>query len=195
MKKIAITGNIGSGKSWVSLLFESLGIPVFYSDDEAKRLYSRPDIREAMTLRFGTELYGPDGQLNKPYLSSLIFNDASAMTDVERILYPALNAWFDDWAEGQDAPYVLYESAIIFEKHLEGRFDGVVMVTASEATRLCRVMLRDRCDEAAVRRRMALQWPDALKCARADHVIVHDADDEDEALMCQVRAVDAALRR
>ena len=195
MKKIAITGNIGSGKSWVSLLFESLGIPVFYSDDEAKRLYSRPDIREAMTLRFGTELYGPDGQLNKPYLSSLIFNDTSAMADVERILYPALNAWFDDWAEGQDAPYVLYESAIIFEKHLEGRFDGVVMVTASEATRLRRVMLRDRCDEAAVRRRMALQWPDALKCARADHVIVHDADDEDEALMCQVRAVDAALRR
>ena len=195
MKKIAITGNIGSGKSWVSLLFESLGIPVFYSDDEAKRLYSRPDIREAMTLRFGAELYGPDGQLNKPYLSSLIFNDASAMADVERILYPALNAWFDDWAEGQDAPYVLYESAIIFEKHLEGRFDGVVMVTASEATRLRRVMLRDRCDEAAVRRRMALQWPDALKCARADHVIVHDADDEDEALMCQVRAVDAALRR
>ena len=195
MKKIAITGNIGSGKSWVSLLFESLGIPVFYSDDEAKRLYSRPDIREAMTLRFGTELYGPDGQLNKPYLSSLIFNDASAMADVERILYPALNAWFDDWAEGQDAPYVLYESAIIFEKHLEGRFDGVVMVTASEATRLRRVMLRDRCDEAAVRRRMALQWPDNLKCARADHVIVHDADDEDEALMCQVRAVDAALRR
>lgn len=195
MKKIAITGNIGSGKSWVSLLFESLGIPVFYSDDEAKRLYSRPDIREAMTLRFGTELYGPDGQLNKPYLSSLIFNDASAMADVERILYPALNAWFDNWAEGQDAPYVLYESAIIFEKHLEGRFDGVVMVTASEATRLRRVMLRDCCDEAAVRRRMALQWPDALKCARADHVIVHDADDEDEALMCQVRAVDAALRR
>lgn len=195
MKKIAITGNIGSGKSWVSLLFESLGIPVFYSDDEAKRLYSRPDIREAMTLRFGAELYGPDGQLNKPYLSSLIFNDASALADVERILYPALNAWFDDWAEGQDAPYVLYESAIIFEKHLEGRFDGVVMVTASEATRLRRVMLRDRCDEAAVRRRMALQWPDALKCARADHVIVHDADDEDEALMCQVRAVDAALRR
>lgn len=195
MKKIAITGNIGSGKSWVSLLFESLGIPVFYSDDEAKRLYSRPDIREAMTLRFGAELYGPDGQLNKPYLSALIFNDASAMADVERILYPALNAWFDDWAEGQDAPYVLYESAIIFEKHLEGRFDGVVMVTASEATRLRRVMLRDRCDEAAVRRRMALQWPDALKCARADHVIVHDADDEDEALMCQVRAVDAALRR
>lgn len=195
MKKIAITGNIGSGKSWVSLLFESIGIPVFYSDDEAKRLYLRDDIRAAMTARFGSEVYLPDGQLNKPHLSSLLFSDDAALRDVEQILYPALNAWFDEWAERQPAPYVLYESAIIFEKHLEGRFDGVVMVTASEATRLRRVMLRDRCDEAAVRRRMALQWPDELKCARADHVIVHDADDEDEALMGQVRAVDAALRR
>ena len=195
MKKIAITGNIGSGKSWVSLLFESMGIPVFYSDDEAKRLYHRPDIRTAMTHRFGDELYSPDGQLNKPYLSSLIFSDATAMADVERILYPALNAWFDDWAEAQDAPYVLYESAIIFEKHLESHFDSVVMVTASEVTRLRRVMLRDRCDEATVRRRMALQWSDELKCARADYVIVHDNDDEDDTLMQQVHSVDAALRR
>ena len=195
MKKIAITGNIGSGKSWVSQLFENIGVPVFYSDFEAKRLYYRIDIRTSMTLRFGDAVYLPNGQLNKPYLSSLIFSDDAAMREVERILYPALNNWFDQWADAHDAPYVLYESAIIFEKHLEGRFDGIVVVTASEATRLRRVMLRDRCDEAAVRRRMALQWPDELKCARADHVIVHDADDEDEALMCQVRAVDEALRR
>ena len=195
MKKIAITGNIGSGKSWVSQLFENIGIPVFYSDYEAKRLYYRIDIRTSMTLRFGEAVYLPDGQLNKPYLSSLFFSDDAAMRDMERILYPALNDWFDQWAEAHDAPYVLYESAIIFEKHLEGRFDGIVVVTASEATRLRRVMLRDRCDEAAVRRRMALQWPDNLKCARADHVIVHDADDEDEALISQVRAVDEALRR
>ncbi|MBQ6770042.1 MAG: dephospho-CoA kinase [Bacteroidales bacterium] len=195
MKKVAITGNIGSGKSWVCQLFESLGIPVFYSDSEAKRLYGRPDIRSAMTLRFGAETYLPDGSLNKPYLSSLIFSDASAMAEVERILYPALNLWFDDWAEAQDAPYVLYESAIVFEKHLEGRFDAVVMVTASEATRLRRVLLRDRCDEAAVRRRMALQWPDDLKCALADFVILHDHDDEDEALMRQVGSVHHQLCR
>ena len=194
MKKVGITGNIGSGKSWVSLLFASLGIPVFYSDDEAKRLYHRPDIRAAMSARFGEELYAPDGQLDKAHLSSLIFSDPMAMQAVERILYPALNAWFGEWAEAQDAPYVLYESAIIFEKGIEPLFDAVVMVSASEATRLRRVMLRDRCDEAAVRRRMARQWPEDDKRARADYVILHDADDEDEVLMRQVAAVDAALR-
>ena len=79
MKKIAITGNIGSGKSWVSQLFENIGIPVFYSDYEAKRLYYRIDIRTSMTLRFGEAVYLPDGQLNKPYLSSLFFSDDAAM--------------------------------------------------------------------------------------------------------------------
>lgn len=194
MKKVGITGNIGSGKTWVCVLFESLGIPVFYSDDEAKRLYLRDDIRTAMTERFGAALYLPDGQLNKPYLASLIFSDASAMGEVERILYPALNAWFDEWAEQQEAPYVLYESAILFEKGLTSLFDAMVLVSASEATRLRRVMRRDHCDEAAVRRRMARQWTEDDKRARADYVILHDNDDEDDVLMQQVLAVDELLR-
>ena len=186
MKKIAITGNIGCGKSWVCTLFERLGIPVFYSDPEAKRLYYRADIREAMMQRFGTDIYLYDGQLDKQRLSSYIFNDLEAMYDVECILYPALNAYFDRWAEILTAPYVLYESAIIFEKHLEQRFDAVIVVSASEATRLRRVMLRDHCDEATVRQRMAKQWPEERKTEKADYIILHDADDEDEALVAQV---------
>lgn len=193
MKKVALTGNIGSGKSWVCALFANLGIPVFYSDDEAKKLYLRPDVREAMTQRFGTDLYRPDGSLDKTRLASLIFSDDMAMRDVEQILYPALNAGFDLWAEGQQSPYVLYESALILEKRLASRFDAVVMVSASEATRLRRVMLRDRCDEATVRQRMAKQWPDALKCALADFVIRHETDDEDEILMHQIMQVHHSL--
>ena len=186
MKKIAITGNIGCGKSWVCTLFERLGIPVFYSDPEAKRLYYRVDIREAMMQRFGMDIYLHDGQLDKQRLSSYIFNDPKAMLDVERLLYPALNAYFDRWAEIQTAPYVLYESAIIFEKHLEHRFDAIIVVSASEATRLRRVMLRDHCDEATVRQRMAKQWPEEEKTKKADYIILHDADDEDDALLAQV---------
>ena len=195
MKKVAITGNIGSGKSWVCALFGRLGIPVFCSDSEAKRLYLRDDVREAMTNRFGNEIYLSANEINKPLLSSLVFNDRTAMRDVEHILYPALNAWFDEWAVHQDAPYVLYESAIIFEKHLADRFDAVVMVSASRKTRLRRVMLRDRCEAEAVLQRMRKQWSDKRKSAMADFVILHDTDDDEEALVQQVVQVHEALTR
>ena len=194
MKKFALTGNIGSGKSWVSGLFEKrLNIPVFYSDIEAKRLYLRADIRAAMKECFGQNVYFRNGRLNRKRLSELVFNDVQAMCNIEKLLYPALNAYFLQWAENQDAPYVLYESAIILEKHLESLFDGVVMVTASEETRLRRVMFRDHCDEAAVRQRMAKQWPEEEKLAHADYIIFHDSDDDDEDLLEQVLRVHEKL--
>ena len=189
MKKVAITGNIGSGKSWVSALFELQGIPVFYSDDEAKRLYYRPEIMEAMKQRFGEEIYQADGMINKGLLSQIIFSDVEARSFVEQILYPALNRYFGIWAEQQEAPFVLYESALIFEKHLEDMFDAVILVTASEATRLRRVMLRDCCSEEAVRARMANQWREDEKLAHADYVIYHENDDEDGYLFEQIKSV------
>ena len=186
MKKVALTGNIGSGKSWVSQLFQRIGIPVFNSDEEAKRLYDRDDIREAMKARFGEDVYFDDDSVNRKRVAEIIFNDAEAMHEVEQLLYPALNAYFDEWAEEQDAPYVIYESAIIFEKHLEDRFDAVVLVSANEQTRLRRVMLRDHCDEETVRERMATQWTENEKRENADYIIEHDNDDEDDYLLEQV---------
>lgn len=193
--KIAITGNIGCGKSWVSALFESEGIPVFYSDDEAKKLYQRHEVMEAMKRRFGDDIYLSDGHINKVSLSQIIFNDAEARTFVEQTLYPALNRYFDEWASEQDASFVLYESALIFEKHLESMFDAVIVVSASEGTRLRRVMLRDHCSEEAVRARMANQWSEAEKIARADYVIYHENDDEDGFLFEQVKSVIASLSK
>ena len=189
MKKVAITGNIGSGKSWVCQLFVRIGIPVFNSDDEAKRLYDRADVRTAMIERFGDDVYLSDNKVNKARVADIIFNDANAMRDVEQILYPVLHEVFDQWAEQQDASYVLYESAIIFEKHLEERFDAIIMVTATEETRLRRVMERDHCNEDEVRERMTAQWPENEKCEQADFVIEHDTDDDDDLLLEQVMQV------
>ena len=193
MKKVALTGNIGSGKSWVSQLFQRIGIPVFNSDEEAKKLYDRDDVREAMKARFGEDVYFDDDSVNRKRVAEIIFNDAEAMHEVEQLLYPALNTYFDEWAEEQEAPYVLYESAIIFEKHLEDRFDAVVLVSATEQTRLRRVMLRDHCDEETVRERMATQWTENEKREKADYIIEHDNDNEDEVLVEQVLAVHESL--
>ena len=187
MKKVAITGNIGSGKSWVCELFKQrLGIPVYNSDDAAKQLYFLPEVREKLVERFGDGFYISDRELNRKCIADLIFNDETAQRDLEGILYPALFIDFERWMEKQEAPYVLFESALIFEKRLENRFDAIVMVSASESTRLRRAMERDHCDEATVRARMAKQWPEEGKRLLADYVIWHENDDEDDALMRQI---------
>ena len=194
MKKVAITGNIGSGKSWVCALFQyHFGIPVYNSDVAAKQLYFLPSIREQLTQRFGERIYLSEDTLDRRYIADLIFHDEKAQQDLEGILYPALFVDFQQWTNRQDAPYVLFESALVFEKHIETRFDAVVMVTASEETRLRRAMQRDRCEEATIRARMARQWPDATKCFLADFVILHEKDDEDETLLEQIAHLNALL--
>lgn len=191
--KIAITGNIGSGKSYVSALFKQLGIPVFDSDYEAKQLYYRPEIKQLMVKRFGPEIYHEDGRLDRRMMASKVFADPCALGYVESVLYPALNAYFAEWADMQEAPYVLYESALIFEKHLESMFDAIIVVAASEPIRIQRVMTRDHCTEEQVRARMALQLPQSEKVTKADYVIVHEADDEDDTLKEQIQNIHSAL--
>lgn len=187
MKRIAITGNIGSGKSWVCELFKQhLNIPVYNSDEAAKRMYFLPEVRHQLVQRFGDSFYLSDTELNRKLIAELIFSDENAQRDLEGILYPALFVDFEQWITKQDAPYVLFESALVFEKRLEKRFDAVVMVSASEATRLRRVMEREHCDEDAVRARMAKQWPEEGKRLLADYVIWHENDDEDDALLEQI---------
>ena len=190
MKKVAITGNIGSGKSWVCELFKQrLGIPVYNSDNAAKQLYFQPDVREKLVNRFGDVFYLSDTELNRKYIADLIFSDEKAQRDLEGILYPALFVDFEQWTSTQNALYVLFESALIFEKRLEKQFDAIVMVSASEETRLRRAMERDHCDEATIRARMAKQWPEEGKRLLADYVIWHENDDENEVLMKQIMEV------
>ena len=191
--KVAITGNIGSGKSYVCELFKRLGIPVFDSDYEAKLLYNRPEVREKMVERFGIEMYDSEGRLDRKRMAAKVFSDSCALGYVESVLYPVLNAWFDEWTLQQDSPYVLYESALIFEKHLESMFDAIIVGAASEPVRIDRVMRRDGCTEEQVRALMTYQLPQAEKVAHADYVIVHEKDSEDEFLIKQVSDIHALL--
>ena len=174
MKKVGITGNIGSGKSYVCKLFEALGIPVFYSDDETKKLYLIPSVKELIVNRFGQEVYFDDGTLNRKLLSYHLFKNEDAMRFIESVLYPALNQRFDQWCGQQKSPYVLYESAILFEKNYGKYFDKIIFVSAPEDIRLQRVMQRDDCSEEHVRSRMRLQLSEDLKISNADYVICND---------------------
>ena len=190
MKKLGITGNIGSGKSYVCKIFENLGISVFYSDDETKKLYLIPSVKELIIKRFGEEVYFEDGTLNKKLLSYHLFKNEEAMRFIESTLYPALNQRFDEWCKQQKSPYVLYESAILFEKNYEKFFDKIIFVSASEDIRLQRVMKRDDCSEENVRSRMRLQMSEDLKISKADYVIYNDGF---KAVEPQVEAINKLL--
>ncbi len=190
MKRVGITGNIGSGKSYVCKMFERLGIPVFYSDDETKKLYLIPSVKEQIIKRFGEEVYFEDGTLNRKLLSYHLFKNEEAMKFIESVLYPALNQHFDEWCEQQTSPYVLYESAILFEKNYGKYFDKVIFVSAPEDIRLQRVMKRDDCTEENVRSRMRLQMSEETKISKADFVIYNDGN---KALEPQVETIDKQL--
>ena len=171
--KVGITGGIGSGKSTVCRLFAQRGIAVYDSDREAKRLMTEDGaLRADITARFGAESY-VDGVLNRRYLASRVFSDAQALADLNALVHPVVRSDFASWAERQAGPYVILESAILFEAGLEGAVDRTVAVLAPLELRLSRTCRRDGCDEEAVRRRMAAQLDDDTLRDRADYAVVN----------------------
>lgn len=189
MFKVGITGNIGSGKSYICNIFESKGIPVFYSDKETKELYLEPKTKHLIISRFGEDIYLKDGTLDKTKFAQILFGSQKNLKFIEDTLYPALFQRFNEWCGKQSAPFVLFESAILFEKQLTGRFDKIIFISAPEDIRIQRVIYRDKCTVEAVRSRMKLQWSDDTKILKADYVIVHDGNDDIEKEVVNLIAV------
>lgn len=172
MMKVGITGGIGSGKSTVCRLFAGRGIAVYDSDREARRLMAGGAVRRAVEERFGADIYGADG-LDRARLASIVFGDPTALADLNAIVHPAVLHDFAAWAECQTGPYVILESAILFDAGLERAVDRTVAVLAPAELRVERACRRDGCDAEAVRRRIAAQMDDDTLCDRADYTIVN----------------------
>lgn len=173
MMKVGVTGGIGSGKSTVCRLFAERGAAVYDSDREARRLMHEDEaLRRAIGERFGAAIYR-DGELDRAALAEVVFADAGALADLNRLVHPAVMRDFAAWAERQQGEYVVLESAILFEAGLEGHVDRTVAVLAPAELRVQRAVRRDGVDAEAVRRRIAAQWDDDRICARADYTIVN----------------------
>lgn len=173
MYKVGITGGIGSGKSRVCSMFGEFGVAVYDADSRAKGLMNdSPALREALISRFGAEVY-TDAGINRAYLAERVFRDAEELGALNSIVHPAVMDDFDRWAEMQEGEYVVLESAILFEAHLEGRVDTTVAVMAPEALRLERAMRRDGATREQIESRMRNQMTDEERVARSKYAIVN----------------------
>lgn len=174
MLRIGLTGGIGSGKTTVARIFETLGIPVYYADDAAKRLMNDdPELKKALIDLFGESCY-KDGTLNKAYLASLVFQDSEKREQLNQIVHPATIADANVWLSQQHAAYALREAALLFESGAAEGLDYVIGVSAPVHVRIKRVMQRDNLSQEDVIKRMDTQLQDTIKLKLCDFVIVND---------------------
>lgn len=174
MKKIGLTGGIGSGKSIVCDIIKVIGYPVFNSDDEAKLIMTNnTTVVEQVKNVFGDEAY-IENTLNRPFLASKIFNDEQLKTALNSIVHPAVRKAFDDWALIQQKSLVFNEAAILFETGAYKTFDYTVLVTAPKDIRISRVTNRDNTTIEEVQQRMKNQWEDDVKKELATYIINND---------------------
>lgn len=173
--KYGITGGIGSGKSYVCRSIEAAGYPVFYCDDEARRII-RTDagVRAALTALIGTSVYDEEGLPVKSVLSAYIRSGKEHADQVNAIVHPRVAEAFESWSRLQPSSAVFMECALLFEARFDRFVDTSILVTAPLETRISRIMNRDGASRQQALEWMALQMPEEEKEQRANYIINND---------------------
>jgi len=175
MLKVAITGNIGTGKTTVCKVFESLGINVYYADKEAKKFYTYPEVIRSVKDLFGESVFDASSKLQTAVLAKLAFKDPEKLEELNAIIHPLVLEDFFQWSDRHAAePYLLYESALLFESGFIRHFDLSILVTAPVELALSRVMERDKISKADFLSRAENQMQEDDKKGRADYIIRND---------------------
>lgn len=193
MLKVGLTGGIGSGKSTIAAVFETLGIPVAYADGEAKRLMNEdPGLRDAIIRTFGADAY-TGTVLNRKFLAARVFGDPIALEQLNSLVHPVTiregEKWMQDLAGRY--PYAIREAALIFETRAAGQLDFIIGVSAPVSLRIHRAMQRDHTTREDILRRMSNQIDEDIKMRLCDAVI---RNDEQTAVIPQVLALHERLK-
>jgi dephospho-CoA kinase len=185
MRRLALTGGIGTGKSRVAARLRLHGVPVVDADVLAREAVApgTPELA-AVVARFGTSVLRPDGTLDRAALAGLVFGDPGARRDLEAVVHPVVRRRIEAFFEAlpPDTPCGVAEIPLLYETGRAHDFDAVIVVACAPETQQARVMARDGASAEEVARRMAAQWPMAAKRERADYVIETDGTlDETDA--------------
>lgn len=171
MKKIGLTGIIGSGKTTAALYFKNLGIPIFIADDCAKELMIYdPILKKQINELLGDMAY-VDGELNKDFISNKIFSDSSLLDKINNLVHPRVHENFNHWFSNQNSKYIIYEAALIFENNSQGVFDKIICIKTPINLIFERIKKRENYSELRIKKILNNQLSQDLKCSKSDFCI------------------------
>ncbi len=192
MLKVGVTGGIGAGKTLVCKIFEVLGVPVYYADEAAKELMQQNEkLIAELKIHFSDTVY--DGvNLNRKYLSNLIFNNPEKRELLNNIVHPYVIQDGIEWMKKQQSPYAIKEAALIFESGSQESLDYIIGVFAPNSLKILRTIKRDHSSREEVLQKIESQIEDGIKMKLCDDVITND---ELHLLVAQVIAIHEKLCR
>lgn len=178
MLKIALTGGIATGKSYVLERFRRRGVPCLDADSLAHGVEAAgTEASAAIAARFGADMLTADGAVDRAKLGPIVFADASARRELEAIVHPAvyraIAAGLRAFELVSDDPFAVVDVPLLYETGGEKDFDRVIVAACPPAVQIARLLERGM-TETAARQRLAAQWPAEKKTSRADFVINTD---------------------
>jgi len=174
MLRIGLTGGIGSGKSTVARIFETLGIPVYYADDAARKIMNTDDtLKQSILHHFGKGSY-KDGLLDRKYIAAIVFNDKEKLELLNSLIHPVTIKDAEEWMRQQTAPYAIKEAALLFESGASENLDYIIGVYAPQHLRVQRVMKRDKIPVEEIMKRISRQIDEEMKMKLCHFVITNN---------------------
>ena len=183
VRRVALTGGIASGKSYVRSRFETLGVPTIDADGFARDAVAPGTAGLAgVVARFGQKVLQADGSLDRQRLAQIVFADPEARRALEAIVHPEVRRATDQWFASLDpekVPYAIADIPLLYEVGRDRDFDAVIVVACDPDTQRRRLVARDGMSDAKARQRISAQLPIDQKVIRADYVISTDGSYEE----------------
>lgn len=175
MIKVGITGGIGSGKSTISGILETMRYPVYYADIRGKWLMqNHPSVIKSIKKLFGDDIYRDNGLLDRAKIASIVFSHFNTLAQLNSIVHPAVAHDFSEWCAMQKSSILFKEAAIMFESGASKGLDKIISISAPKNTRIERVMRRDHMTENQIKERMQHQMAEKERLNLSDFVIYND---------------------
>ncbi len=193
MLRVALTGGIATGKSYVLAQFRRRGVPCLDADTLTRGVIAPgTEATAAIAERFGRDLLAADGSVDRLKLAPIVFSDPAARRDLEAIVHPsvyrAMHAGLRAFELVGNDPVGIVDIPLLYETGHAGEFDKVIVTVCPPKVQLARLAERGMPEEQA-RQRLAAQWPTADKASRADFIVKTDGTFEETN-----RQVDRILR-